>query len=1116
MENKKRILIVDDKAVNRDILIELLGADYIFLEAEEGGKAVELLKEHKTAIDMVILDLIMPGKDGFSVLEWLLQQKWRELVPVMVVSADERAFTIDKVYELGAQLYMSRPYDEVLTRNNVESMLRLAADRREVAEHLDRIEYESTHDPLTGLLNHVIERQESEKLLHSNSEAEYVMAIADVDNFKQINSRKGSDFGNKILKEIADRLKKVVSCTGIVSRIGGDQFVLLDVLQKDIFRTAEAIHEALTFELEDCSISICLGLVSTRMGGRKYNDLFLSADHALFDAKRNGRNSFVVYRTPGKERVDELLVHEDVMNRVSQELPGGFFIYYANASGKLIYVNDALVKLFGCDNEQEFREMVGDSFYGIVYPDDIQRVEDSIRKQINQNDGAFDYVEYRIKRKDGTVIWLEDHGRYVFTEQYGYVYYVFVKEINSTRHEERLKVLVADDQEMNRKLLTFTLEGYYDIEEADSGRQTIEMLTQNPDRYAMLLLDLVMPEVDGFQVLEFLNKRRAELHLPVIVISADTSVDSINRAFYLGALDVVSRPYKPETIRMRVRNCIELFMRKNNGINSAYKRRILIIDDSTLNRSFLSKMLDDEYDIFLAGNGLEAQNIVTSNWEKLSLIILDMDMPVMNGYEFLEWMKHAGFLGKIPVIAETIDEKEDENLHCLYAGASDYLSKPYKLEIVKNRVASVIRQKENANLLHAMKVDQLTGVYSNQYFNYQLQQEFQQNKGKDYDVIWTNIESFKLVNERYGSQTGDDILKYIGGLLRRVCWHDLCMRISADHFVFVVRHEEGSTAKLLSELNEEMQKNKQLPVFTIKYGVYEKVNSSLPLERIYDRAMVACGRIKDVYGEYVSFYDEELRKRLIKEQQLIDCMEDALRCGQFKVYYQPKHSLKTGKIVGMEALVRWIHPEMGFISPGDFIPLFERNGFIPELDMFVFETVCKDIRSWMEAGLPLYPVSINASRHDFLVEDYLAKINEIIDGMGISRLLIHMEVTESMYMENAELVIDRVKAIRESGICIEMDDFGSGYSSLGMLGEIPLDIVKLDISFVRRIDSKIEIIQSIINLVHELGMKVVAEGTETQSQIDILRSMGCDYVQGYFYSRPLPKAELEEYVKDRQ
>ena len=131
MENKKRILIVDDKAVNRDILIELLGADYIFLEAEEGGKAVELLKEHKTAIDMVILDLIMPGKDGFSVLEWLLQQKWRELVPVMVVSADERAFTIDKVYELGAQLYMSRPYDEVLTRNNVESMLRLAADRRE-------------------------------------------------------------------------------------------------------------------------------------------------------------------------------------------------------------------------------------------------------------------------------------------------------------------------------------------------------------------------------------------------------------------------------------------------------------------------------------------------------------------------------------------------------------------------------------------------------------------------------------------------------------------------------------------------------------------------------------------------------------------------------------------------------------------------------------------------------------------------------------------------------------------------------------------------------------------------------------------------------------------------
>ncbi len=251
----------------------------------------------------------------------------------------------------------------------------------------------------------------------------------------------------------------------------------------------------------------------------------------------------------------------------------------------------------------------------------------------------------------------------------------------------------------------------------------------------------------------------------------------------------------------------------------------------------------------------------------------------------------------------------------------------------------------------------------------------------------------------------------------------------------------------------------------------------------------------------------------MNEQRIIETMERALEECQFQIFYQPKHETVTGNIAGAEALVRWNHPEYGFMGPGQFIPLFERNGFITKLDCFVLEQVCKDIQRWKQDGLPLVPISVNVSRRDFIESGCIDKQYQIVEKYNIDHSLLHMEVTESLYSENTDLIISQVKRTQEMGFVIEMDDFGAGYSSLGSLSTFPLNVLKLDISFVRNIVKNEIVIENIIKMAHRMGLLVIAEGAETVEQFKILRTLGCDYIQGYYFSKPLPVKEFEAYLK---
>lgn len=263
----------------------------------------------------------------------------------------------------------------------------------------------------------------------------------------------------------------------------------------------------------------------------------------------------------------------------------------------------------------------------------------------------------------------------------------------------------------------------------------------------------------------------------------------------------------------------------------------------------------------------------------------------------------------------------------------------------------------------------------------------------------------------------------------------------------------------------------------------------------------------------VSLYDDSLRKNLLRERQILDEMENALTSHQFEVYYQPKYDIYSDTVSGAEALIRWNHPEMGFLSPGEFIPIFERNGFITRLDFYVWEEVCRAISEWKKQGWKVVPVSVNISRMDFGISDLAERITMLAEKYQIERELLHLEITESVYTDEPQYIIQTVKVLRDNGFKIEMDDFGSGYSSLNMLSKLSIDVLKLDMKFIQKSEeNQKNILGFVISLAKWMNLATVAEGVETQEQVERLKSFGCDYVQGYFFAKPMPGEEFENYL----
>ena len=408
--------------------------------------------------------------------------------------------------------------------------------------------------------------------------------------------------------------------------------------------------------------------------------------------------------------------------------------------------------------------------------------------------------------------------------------------------------------------------------------------------------------------------------------------------------------------------------------------------------------------------------------------------------------------------------------------------------------------------------DRLTGLYNKEHLYEKARKLLEDYPTKRFIAVGQDIKDFKIINDIYGKEYGDRVLRKIADTIRsKSHGHDVYGRLTADKFGFIVRADMFNpelTARELSEMTFE-DEGINYPI-VIHMGVYEINDLDLPISVMFDRAFMAIASIKNEYQQHLAFYSDSMREDMIWNQKITGQLDRAITEGQIQPYLQPMVD-SSGQAEGAEVLVRWIHPEEGFLSPARFIPIFEQNGLIAKLDTFMWESACKILKEWEEQGVGLF-LSVNISPKDFYFIDVYETIRELVARYEIDPAKLRLEITETVMMSDLENRLKIIEDLRSYGFLVEMDDFGSGYSSLNMLKDIPVDVLKIDMMFLYKTKDQAKaqtILQTIINLSGELGIPSVTEGVETAEQLSMLVEMGCRLFQGYFFARPMPLAEFE-------
>ena len=541
--------------------------------------------------------------------------------------------------------------------------------------------------------------------------------------------------------------------------------------------------------------------------------------------------------------------------------------------------------------------------------------------------------------------------------------------------------------------------------------------------------------------------------------------------------------------------------------NGNEKTKILIVDSNPENIAQLTEILSPVYTIITASPE-NAFDLIAKKEEDIATAVF----YIKDAFPIVKQLRSYIPTEKFPVLINTdIDNSELEN-QLLEIEVTDFLKKPYDKRRVLQRLKTAIKLSQANKAIDELERDELTGLLTRKAFLLKVEQFISHNHDKNFCIIAFDFDNFKSSNSLYGVEKCNEFLAYSAKEMMKVMPEGISGRYGGDQYILFYEYDEKVDIERLNRIVKMILDKAPIPHQIVKMGIYAPIDCELPLVICCDRAFLSISGIKGKYGKDVAFFEENLQNQLLNEQRIIETMERALEESQFQVFYQPKHETITGHIAGAEALVRWNHPEYGFMAPASFIPLFERNGFITKLDAFVLEQVCKDIKRWEQDGLPLVPISVNVSRRDFMEPGCIENQYRIIDEYKVDHSLLHMEVTESLYSENTAVIISQVKKTQDMGFTIEMDDFGSGYSSLGSLSTFPLNILKLDISFVRNIIKNEIVIENIIKMAHRMGLLTIAEGAETLEQYKILKTLGCDYIQGYYFSKPLSCRDFEAYL----
>jgi diguanylate cyclase (GGDEF)-like protein len=686
---------------------------------------------------------------------------------------------------------------------------------------------------------------------------------------------------------------------------------------------------------------------------------------------------------------------------------------------------------------------------------------------------------------------------------------------NKLLERKQSLILVVDDDLACRLCIEAALqtEGY-EVISVENGQQALDIAIKHlPD---MIIMDVMMPVMDGYTACAAIRDQEDQLNVPILMLNGLDDVESVEKLFNAGATDFISKPVNLAIFKQRVRYGLKT--RKSdldlyrNQLRLAHAHKVAKIGywewDIARNHLFWSK---EVYELLSVSAGDFRQN-----YEAFLERVHEDDLEnVQNATE-------ASLKQGIPFSIEHRVISTDEKIQVVHQHA----------ELIKNESGEVVRMLgvvqditerhlAQAQVEYQAYYDNLTGLPNRTLFYDRMNHALKASRrGKaEIAIFLIDLDRFKNINDSLGHDIGDGLLESVArGLSSVIREEDTLARLGGDEFALIIEDVVSNDAvitvanKLIDIMSSAQYINGNELISTGSIGVTISSAESRDKELLIKQADLAMYQAKESGGNRFCFYSAEMKSRAHQSLILEKELRQALERDELVVFYQPKISVRSGRIKGMEALVRWRHPEKGLVPPFDFIPIAEETGLIVPIGRWVLKEACKQTIAWQEQGFRDLTVSVNVSAKQFHYQGYVDEVRNALESSGISPWFVDLEVTESCTMNNVESAIRILESFRQMGIRISMDDFGTGYSSLSFLDQLPLDTLKVDRAFIKDINAQGkngELARLIISMARSLRLSVVAEGVETKDHLEFLRTNGCDEYQGFLFSPPVPASEFE-------